>query len=55
MALKVPKYRENESCFDLEEMLAPLKSRVRGTFHTRQKPNYSPLKKTMEKDKIKNN
>lgn len=53
MALKVPKYRENESSFDLEEMLEPLISRVKGTFHTRQKPNYSPLKKAMGKGKVK--
>lgn len=53
MALKVPKYQENESNFDLEEMLEPLKARVKGTFHTRQKPNYSPLNKAMEKGKVK--
>ena len=53
MALQVPKYRENESNFDLEEMINPLGSRVKGTFHTRQKPDYSPLKRTNKSDKIK--
>lgn len=53
MALKVPKYREDESNFDLEEMIEPLISRVKGTFHTRQKPNYSPLKRAMKNGKVK--
>lgn len=53
MAVEVPKFRENQSSFELEEMIDPIKERVSGTFYTRRKTDYSPLIEAMRKGKVK--
>lgn len=48
--LKVPKYPERESSFELEEMINPT---TRRRNHTCVKPDYGPLKEALSKGKVK--
>ena len=50
--LKVPKYRENESCYELEELENPIKPYDKVVFHTRLKSNYEPLITMIKRNKV---
>lgn len=54
MSLKVPKYPKKQSSVISEKDISPISPRNPSVFHTRVKPDYSPLKKVFSKDKVKN-